>query len=1478
MEQSGNATMGAIFESGPQGINREAILQQLVQENPTITNEQEARAEWVLGKYRDLLYFDQAKCQDYLKGVDPKKALKKKKPEPKKRNASTGKDGDKKSKPLKNKEAQKKEPEIKLPQVDDVNLPGVVSVIIDDNGEITYVSQADVKKEDDPDAAAAAGDERTAPLEESTATDKVDEHDNNNHLELSREGADPEDENEDIVSGDEGFDEMDFDEIDFDAVMTPSRHARRGSIIRDRGHRGSISARRRGSVSEMDTSGAISHMRVALMDRSGMEMSSLSRDDRGIGGSSVEHCRTLRDDSHVDRSGRGMRSNDSVGSRRSVRSSVSRADSSAGSRHSSSRGASQEIDGSGTSGGSLGGSSNSRDLSTSKSPRMRRRVVGDDNNHGKLDAPRTPSRSGRSVRSSSSGTASRLSPLGGLSNSGSEHSGRRQVARSNSSEGMKEMSRIRRPVRTTNNGRIEITPRRKKPLRSASATDGHTGRLRQPIRRSTSSGMAELQLRMSQLAQSNSTDGTLETLQRKTSEGTSTAAGMDRSSRPSRESVGSRISSEAARICSTPRSNVRRCIGTKEITTTPRRARSASVGSSMRHCRSLSSGTSIDGSNNNHFSTTTTPRRGKRVSVGLVVPSALASLYKDAKPTPQLADSSKKQPSDDSSQNNHSPMTTTPRRGGRVSASGPDQPPALACLKGEEGKAIPQLTDTSMSKSCGAHFSMTTTPRRGRRGSVGGSGEPPALACLGDEVVQKTSQMTDSSKKHSRSRSDCFTTTPRRGRRGSVSGSGEPPALVSAGDEEGKKSPKMTDTSKRHVRSKSCEPSGDDGDFTTTPRRRRVSVRRSGLAPGAENMDSSKSTATPGRRHRASITSADLQVLRNLSQCSEGDGTRPDDAGNRILRIVSGSVASEAIVQADPGTEETKESKRLNDSSRRRARSKSSDSCDVASKDAQLTKTPTRRHRASVSSSLAARENSVLDPECSLLKSEIGEGQKIRTNDSGSRTRKPTNKGSLGDEESENTKSRGGQSTKTPKYKKKLLANKILSNEPPELLACSDELTVSSSVPSLVEGGQDPSQVLGSPMALFLDTLCGPTPTHPESAQEEPESGPRPRTSSKPSQLTDATSKRGSTLAGCASEASSSAGDASSHGDDAATASTTKSDKSVQKRTSRHSFSLAAGKVALTLVTIICVLPLAGAWMMPAPHIASSPSLLPLPSHVAKSQSAVRTPSLLSSLSSDEATDKDAATSAAAAITGLTLKVALDANGGVAELDPDASKVRLFTCSDSLDMVHRLRRDSDAVLVGRGTVKADDCSLLVRRGVACDTQPARVILDPRLSLLLDKLNEGVDYQVLTDGAPTIVYHCIPDYDTSSLPLLETVKLEYVSSQPRTDVSPEGFRPGRYISPRAVLDNLKSNYQIEHLMVEGGPFTARNFLEEQLVDRAIVVNAPIRFEEPLLSGITAQTLRDAGLVLLGSRPSGVDTIDFWARPGEAWPTDSIMDWP
>lgn len=254
---------------------------------------------------------------------------------------------------------------------------------------------------------------------------------------------------------------------------------------------------------------------------------------------------------------------------------------------------------------------------------------------------------------------------------------------------------------------------------------------------------------------------------------------------------------------------------------------------------------------------------------------------------------------------------------------------------------------------------------------------------------------------------------------------------------------------------------------------------------------------------------------------------------------------------------------------------------------------------------------------------------------------------------------------------------------------------------------------------------------------------------------------------------------------------------------------------------------------------------------------------------------------------GVTLKIAFDSQGGVADLSSEKSE--RFTCGESLDMVHRLRRVSDAVLVGRSTVEVDDCTLTVRRvplltlGDEKQKQPVRVIIDPRLDLKLD------EFKIFQDGLATIVVHTVADdIETSEskqnnekvaceTPFIKTTAKDY------PNVTFLGLRPvsdqgKQRLSTRHICHVLAKEFNLHHIMVEGGPNTALQFLEEGAVDRAILVYAPISFKDPLLSIISTTILDKAGLEFTGSYALGVDTVKCFARPNIQWPSTRVSSWP
>lgn len=298
--------------------------------------------------------------------------------------------------------------------------------------------------------------------------------------------------------------------------------------------------------------------------------------------------------------------------------------------------------------------------------------------------------------------------------------------------------------------------------------------------------------------------------------------------------------------------------------------------------------------------------------------------------------------------------------------------------------------------------------------------------------------------------------------------------------------------------------------------------------------------------------------------------------------------------------------------------------------------------------------------------------------------------------------------------------------------------------------------------------------------------------------------------------------------------------------------------LVLFVITAVC-----SAW---APGL-SLPPLLYRPS----------SSSLSTSPASQEDMGKDECTATAAAATspvvkGITLKIAVDSQGGVADLA--ASKSDRFTSPASLDRVHRLRREAQAILIGKDTVVFDNPSLTIRRNVMPPPQPpVRVVLDSRLSLLIDRIQDGRMYQLFEDGLATIVYHSMDDIDEESLNLPETVTLVRVPIVADTDPS------APRLDVAAVWQDLQSTHGVDHLMVEGGPMTAQSFLQAGLVDRVILINANgITFSQPVPSAIAADVLQAANLQCVGTFEEEGDTTECWVRTGAAWPTTEISSWP
>ena len=182
----------------------------------------------------------------------------------------------------------------------------------------------------------------------------------------------------------------------------------------------------------------------------------------------------------------------------------------------------------------------------------------------------------------------------------------------------------------------------------------------------------------------------------------------------------------------------------------------------------------------------------------------------------------------------------------------------------------------------------------------------------------------------------------------------------------------------------------------------------------------------------------------------------------------------------------------------------------------------------------------------------------------------------------------------------------------------------------------------------------------------------------------------------------------------------------------------------------------------------------------------------------------------------VTLKLAQTLDGNIATGTGDS---KWITSKASRAMGHQLRAEADAILVGRGTVMADDPELSVRYAEGCS--PTKIVLDTQLNIPLTAKIFG--------GAPLI------------LAAGEGACKKRIQARKNRGAAVWQLPMGRVDLKRVLQRAARAG--LRRVLIEGGSRVAASALRAGLVDR--------------LAAFVAPKILGAGLPSIGSL--GIDSI-------------------
>ena len=210
----------------------------------------------------------------------------------------------------------------------------------------------------------------------------------------------------------------------------------------------------------------------------------------------------------------------------------------------------------------------------------------------------------------------------------------------------------------------------------------------------------------------------------------------------------------------------------------------------------------------------------------------------------------------------------------------------------------------------------------------------------------------------------------------------------------------------------------------------------------------------------------------------------------------------------------------------------------------------------------------------------------------------------------------------------------------------------------------------------------------------------------------------------------------------------------------------------------------------------------------------------------------------------VALKLATTLDARIAE---SRGQRTMISGAQATEETHRLRAGFDAIMVGRGTVRADDPLLSVRGIVMPRSQPLRVVLDSEARLSVNsRLAE-------TTALGPVLLFCAADADPGRRRQLERYSVRILGVS----------RTTHGVDVTEVLHALWQE-GVRSVFCEGGALVAGSLARADLIDRLYLFVSPRVMGSGGVGAFDAFTQGPAALRYAGSRDFGDDLLITYER--------------